>query len=81
MSGFFIYCLYFCKNIKSRSSNNMKIFIKENNNQWAKASSILKDKLTKNLLAEKNIRGIKHHLSIRKKLKKGNKSLTTVNFK
>ena len=61
----------------------MKIFIKENNNQWAKASSILKDKLTKKLLSEKDIHGIKHHLnlSILKKLKKGNKSLTTVNFK
>jgi len=45
--------------------------------------SILKDKLTKNLLAEKDIRGIKHHLSLStlKKLKKGNKSLITINFK
>ena len=51
----------------------MKIFIKENNNQWAKGSSILKDKLTKNLLAEKDIRGIKHYLNLStlKKLKKG----------
>ena len=60
----------------------MKIFIEENNNQWI-FFSILKDKLTKNLLAEKDIQGIKHHLSLStlKKLKKGNKSLTTVNFK
>ena len=36
----------------------MKIFIKENNNQWAKTSSILKDKLTKKLLSEKDIHGI-----------------------
>ena len=61
----------------------MKIFIKENNNQWAKDVSILKDKLTKKLLSKKEIHGIKHHLnlSILKKLKKGNKSLTTINFK
>ena len=61
----------------------MKIFIEENNNQWKIFFSILKDKLTKNLLAEKDIRGIKHHLSLStlKKLKKGNKSLITINFK
>ena len=61
----------------------MKIFIEENNNQWNFSLSILKDKLTKNLLAEKDIRGIKHHLSLStlKKLKKGNKSLITINFK
>ena len=61
----------------------MKIFIEENNNQWNFFLSILKDKLTKNLLAEKDIRGIKHHLSLStlKKLKKGNKSLITINFK
>jgi len=61
----------------------MKIFIEENNNQWKFFFSILKDKLTKNLLAEKDIRGIKHHLSLStlKKLKKGNKSLITINFK
>lgn len=60
----------------------MKIFIEENNNQWI-FFSILKDKLTKNLLAEKDIQGIKHHLSLStlKKLKKGNKSLITINFK
>ena len=33
----------------------MKIFIKENNNQWAKDLSILKDKWTKNLLSKKGI--------------------------
>ncbi len=33
----------------------MKIFIKENNNQWAKDLSILKDKLIKNLLSKKGI--------------------------
>ena len=61
----------------------MKIFIEENNNQWKFFFSILKDKLTKTLLAEKDIRGIKHHLSLStlKKLKKGNKSLITINFK
>ena len=61
----------------------MKIFIEENNNQWNFFFSILKDKLTKNLLAEKDIRGIKQHLSLStlKKLKKGNKSLITINFK
>ena len=61
----------------------MKIFIEENNNQWNFSLSILKDKLTKNLLAEKDIQGIKHHLSLStlKKLKKGNKSLITINFK
>ena len=61
----------------------MKIFIEENNNQWNFFFSILKDKLTKNLLAEKDTEGIKHHLSLStlKKLKKGNKSLITINFK
>ena len=61
----------------------MKIFIEENNNQWKIFFSILKDKLTKNLLAEKDIRGIKHHLSLStlKKLKKGNESLIPINFK
>ena len=61
----------------------MKIFIKQNNNQWPKDVSTLKDKLTKNLLSEKDIHGIKRdlNLSTLKKLKKGNKSLTTINFK
>ena len=51
----------------------MKIFLKENNNQWPKDVSILKDKLTKKLLSKKEIHGIKHRLtlSILKKLKKG----------
>ena len=61
----------------------MKIFLKENNNQWPKDVSILKDKLTKKLLSEKDIHGIKQDLNLNtlKKLKKGNKSLTTINFK
>ena len=61
----------------------MKIFLKENNNQWPKDVSILKDKLTKKLLSEKDIHGIEHHLSpsTLEKLKKVNKFLKNKKFK